>query len=59
MASKKKQPKNIGSKGYLELDKSHKDWYELGAMGKQRGKPKAVPANVKKHKGDFNKHKHK
>jgi hypothetical protein len=41
---------------YLETDKSHKDWFdsEVG-MGKQRGKPKAVAANVKKKKGDFKK----
>lgn len=36
---------------YLETEKSHKDWFEVGAMGKQRGKPHAVPQNVKKAKG--------
>lgn len=43
---------------YLGTDKSHKDWYEIGAMGKQRGKPKAVPPKVKKQKGEFKKHRH-
>ena len=43
---------------YLGTDKSHKDWYEIGAMGKQRGKPKAVPPKVKKTKGEFKKHSH-
>jgi hypothetical protein len=40
---------------YLETDKEHKKWYELGMMGKQRGKPKAVPPKVKKSKGEFSK----
>lgn len=56
-----KQPKDESrSSDYLETDKAHKDWYdaEVG-MGKQRGKPKAVPANIKKAKGEFQKHKHK
>ncbi len=44
---------------YLETDKEHKKWYEIGAMGKQRGKPKAVPPKMKKQKGDFKKHQHK
>lgn len=50
------KPKNIGSQGYLETDKSHKDWYdsEVG-MGKQRGKPRAVASNIKKKKGEFKK----
>jgi len=44
--------KNKNNKNtYLETEKSHKDWYEIGAMGKQRGKPHAVPENIKKVKG--------
>lgn len=36
---------------YLETQKEHKKWFEVGAMGKQRGKPHAVPEEVKKEKG--------
>ncbi|MBM2821042.1 MAG: hypothetical protein HW405_802 [Candidatus Berkelbacteria bacterium] len=45
---------------YLETKKEHKKWFdsEVG-MGKQRGKPKAVPFNIKKAKGSFKKHQHK
>jgi hypothetical protein len=56
MAKQKKQPKNIGPAGYLELDKGHRKWYEVGTMGKQRGKPKAVPPKNPKKKGEFKKH---
>lgn len=41
---------------HLETDKVHKDWYEIGMMGKQRGKPKAVPPKTPKKKGEFRKH---
>ena len=44
---------------YLETDKEHKKWYEIGAMGKQRGKPKAVPPKIAKKKGEFSKHRHR
>jgi hypothetical protein len=57
--AKKKQQKSVGSGGYLELEKSHKDWYEVGMMGKQRGKPKAIPPKNPKKKGEFSKHHHK
>lgn len=33
----------VETDSYLELAKSHKDWYQRGAMGKQRGKPKYAP----------------
>ncbi|HLB95768.1 MAG TPA: hypothetical protein VJK26_02600 [Patescibacteria group bacterium] len=33
---------------YLETQKSHKEWYNISEMGKQRGKPRAVPRNLKK-----------
>ncbi len=57
---KQRQSKNIGGGGYLELKKEHKKWFdsEVG-MGKQRGKPKAVPAKIEKPKGKFVKHHHK
>ncbi len=58
--AKKKQQSNTGPEGYLELNKSHKDWYESETgMGKQRGKPKAVPPKSPKKKGEFSKHHHK
>jgi hypothetical protein len=47
------------SSRFLETNQPHKDWYDIeSGMGKQRGKPKAVPAKVKKQKGEFKKHKH-
>ena len=53
--SKKKKPQlgNGEGEGYLELNKEHKKWYdgETG-MGKQRGKPHAVPPKIKKQKGE-------
>lgn len=54
-----KQKKKKHGSEYLETDQPHKDWFdsEVG-MGKQRGKPHAVPPNIKKKKGDFKKHKH-
>lgn len=54
----KKNEQSDHTNPYLETNKPHKDWYEIGMMGKQRGKPKAVPPKVKKSKGDFKKHKH-
>lgn len=36
---------------YLETDKSHKNWYNISEMGKQRGKPMAVPKEIKKPAG--------
>ena len=47
------------SNRFLETNQPHKDWFdsEVG-MGKQRGKPRAVPSNIKKKKGEFKKHKH-
>jgi len=48
----KKSQKSIEQNNYLEIQKEHKKWFnsEVG-MGKQRGKPKAVPENIKKAKG--------
>lgn len=40
---------------YLKTDQSHKNWYNISEMGKQRGKPKAVPAKIKKQAG-FKRH---
>jgi len=55
-----KQNKSKLRNPYLETDKSHKDWYEIETgMGKQRGKPKAVPPKNPKKKGEFRKHHHK
>ena len=34
----------------LNLNKSHKDWYNRSEMGKQLGKPKYSPPKVKKAK---------
>ena len=45
----KKDPQKFNQ--FLETDKEHKKWYEVGGMGKQRGKPKAVPPKVRKEKG--------
>lgn len=43
--------KIIETDSYLELDKSHKDWYKT-EMGKQRGKPKSgQPKELKENKG--------
>lgn len=47
--------KVIKPNSYLEIQKEHKKWYEVGAMGKQRGKPKSVPQNIKK-TGGMKKH---
>lgn len=33
---------------YLETQKSHKDWYDIHEMGKQRGKPRLAPKETKK-----------
>ena len=38
----------INEDSYLNLSKNHKDWYNISDMGKQRGKPHAVPQKVKK-----------
>ncbi|MCL5407635.1 MAG: hypothetical protein M1429_04025 [Patescibacteria group bacterium] len=51
--SKKDQDQNLNS--FLETQKEHKKWYEVSGMGKQRGKPRAVPSNVKK-PGGIKKH---
>ena len=40
----------IEENSYLNLDKSHKDWYMRDGMGKQRNKPKSVPIENKKDK---------
>ncbi|KKQ74059.1 MAG: hypothetical protein US94_C0015G0007 [Berkelbacteria bacterium GW2011_GWB1_38_5] len=51
--------KIVKPNSFLETEKSHKNWYEIEVgMGKQRGKPRAVPSNVKKAKGEFKKHSH-
>lgn len=56
----KKQSKNVGGGGFLELKRSHKNWYNIEeGMGKQRGKPKAVPPKNPKKKGEFSKHHHR
>ncbi|MEK7142989.1 MAG: hypothetical protein AAB785_02135 [Patescibacteria group bacterium] len=44
---------------YLETQKEHKKWYNVWEMGKQRGKPKAVPPKALKKKGQFIKHQHR
>lgn len=46
----------VEENAYLELDKSHKDWYMTGEMGKQRNKPKSTPKENKKEKKSW-KHK--
>lgn len=46
--------KKENQNSYLETQKEHKKWFEVGAMGKQRGKPKAVPQKIKK--TSFKKH---
>ena len=46
-----KLPKDQKFNDYLETEKEHKKWYNVWEMGKQRGKPKAVPPKVKKEKG--------
>jgi len=33
---------------YLETQKDHKDWYNIHEMGKQRGKPRGTPRDLKK-----------
>ena len=43
--------KNKPHEQYLETEKSHKDWFNMGAMGKQLGKPKSNPKEIKKSKG--------
>lgn len=49
--------KIVSPNSFLETNQSHRKWYdsEVG-MGKQRGKPHAVPPNKKKAKGEFKKH---
>ena len=59
-----KKPKNPKSQiaptnPYLETQKEHKKWYNVWEMGKQRGKPKAVPPKTLKQKGQFLKHQHR
>ncbi len=54
-----KTKKTEHSNYYLETQKEHKKWYEVGMMGKQRGKPKAVPPKIAKKKGEFQKHHHR
>ncbi len=52
--------KNKKSNPYLETQKEHKKWYDSETgMGKQRGKPRAVPPKAKKIKGQFFKHRHR
>lgn len=36
---------------YLKTDNQHKDWYNVHEMGKQGGKPKANPREIKKQSG--------
>lgn len=43
--------KLVKPNAYLETQKSHKDWYNIAEMGKQRGKPHAVPPKTKKPAG--------
>lgn len=57
MAKQNKKTDHINP--YLETDKEHKKWYNVWEMGKQRGKPKAVPPKIAKQKGAFHKHQHK
>lgn len=37
----------------LEIEKGHKDWYDVNQMGRQGGKPVNVPREMKKPKGAF------
>ncbi len=47
--------KDQNTNNFLETQKEHKKWYEASGMGKQRGKPRAVPQNIKK-QGGIKKH---
>lgn len=38
---------------YLELNKSHKNWYNRKEMGKQLGKPKYAPPKEMKEKKEW------
>lgn len=40
---------------YLETQKQHKDWFDQNQMGRQGGKPRIAPKEIKKAKGT---HKH-
>jgi len=40
---------------YLETQKSHKKWYDIHEMGKQRGRPRLAPKETKK-SGGIKKH---
>ncbi len=54
-----KRKKEKEHSNFLETEREHKKWYDIeSGMGKQRGKPRAVPQNVKKPKGSFKKHHH-
>lgn len=48
--------KLVKPNSYLETQKSHKDWYDVDKMGKQRGKPNAVPKENKKPSGTRHHH---
>lgn len=40
---------------YLKLQKDHKDWYNRGELGKQRGKPRYAPPKERKEKKEWKK----
>lgn len=41
---------------YLETQRAHKKWYNISEMGKQRGKPHAIPPKIKKPVGQKKHH---
>lgn len=43
--------KIVEPNAYLELQKSHKNWYRKNQMGRQGGKPQMVARETKKTKG--------
>ncbi len=45
--------KLVREEGILNLDASHKDWYNQNQMAKQRKKPKYIPSDEKKLKKDW------
>lgn len=48
---KNQDQKLVEPNNYLETQRSHKNWYNISGMGKQRGKPRAVPKSIKKPSG--------
>lgn len=46
--AKNHDDKLIEPNNYLETQKAHDKWYNIHEMGKQHGKPRAVPREIKK-----------